>query len=1677
MKIKKTGFGSNLIIASLFAILFAYQTQAQNKYGFEWIRTYQPYFKIKVSQRGLFKIDSAALSSWNGKDPRKFQLFKNGKEQAIFVSGESDGVFNATDFIEFYGTPNDGSLDQFLYRTNAEQPQMFRSIFSDTGIYFLTLLPDTSLVQPLRISAFTDTDYGNYTPEPKLIITQQIVPQEDYYYGAYLPADEKYYLSEYGDAEGMMSALIGQGQSRYYTFQTPFVTNGISAEAEIKIIGASDFFLPNATQANHHVKIFTIANNQTPVLIIDTTFRGYGEQKFTRSILSSQLGDSTRFLVQVINDIGVSSDFIGVSYIQLSYTRNTLFNGSKLEECVLNTSISGAKTLLQINNFIGSEPILWDLKTNSRAVGTKNSNQAQFLLPYSPGLRTLVLANGQTNLSSNQLLPISFAAPNPNNTYQYLLISNKQLQSSAENYKTYRSNKYKTYLAYVEDLSDYYTYGNFHPLAIRRFCEHIYKEQTTPPQFLLLLGRGYQNNLLKADPKNNALNLVPAIGVPSSDHLFTNGFSLTNGAPAIATGRIPAATNTEANNYLQKIIYLETNSDSIQNWRKHYLHLSGGSYESQQISFKYQLQSLANAVIDKPVGGNVFSYYKSSTAPTDNNLEGKLIGHLNDGVNLMTFYGHGSLTVLDMSFGSINDLLPNHHTAFYYFNGCNIGNANDVDPLGTGLVYGKDYICADAKGAIGWLAHTNFTFTNHLEYQMEQLYNQFSYQKYGKEIGLQIKAALEITSQTNEAFARSHALQLLLQGDPAFTLYSPTKPDYKIANEDLFISPSNASVQNDSLAVGIILHNLAKAQTDTLEIKVTRKLPDNSIIEYLLSPIMGPNYLDTVYAWIKPLLKKDIGNNQFDVEINPSKKIDEIAFTNNQASINYFLPGSGLQAIMPLPYAIISSDTVSLLVQNNNLFAEANEYLFEIDTSLTFLETSPFYRKSEVITANHLAKWDVPLTSNDSMVYYWRAKLNLPESEGGIWVTQSFVHINQGPEGWHQRKYQQIRNASAQTFIEFNDTTNKIEFSNNELVLGIENRRWDHRRMGVVIPYLLNAGVGTCISQGVVVLIFEPFQVDFPYELPNYPFNCAFVQNNKQDQSIRYYPFNTNTLSGEQELARLIDSVPEGYYVAMFSRYSTNIPNWAPSTKTLFGKIGSQKAEQIKSQNTAWAVIGKKGEPIGFATEDTVINNTLPSTLPPSPSDIQDENYLRIKRNIKLKWYQGNFVSAPIGPAQKYNEINLNIREEDPVISGRWWLNVIGVTSSGKDTVLLSNQTGNKIDIAWVDSKNIPFIKLQFNCVDSTYRTPHQIDFWQVSFEPTPELSVDINPQYSFHSDVLSQGDTLLLSLPMINLGKRTLDTTYASLEISDVNRLIPYSTLVKVPPIGSGQNYVLNQKIPTHILQGINTLQINLNASKQPEERTYLNNFYKKSFLVNGDVANPFLEVTFDGKRIMNRDFVSPTPIIRISSTDKNTFLLQKDTSTFELYLLRPKTLDYERVNMNSNEVQFIPAIEGKNEAMLLYQPEKLPDGIYSLKVQAIDASGNKAGVNDYEIDFNVLNKSTISQFYPYPNPFTTQMRFVYTLTGSKIPDQLLIRILTINGKIVREIRKEEFGPMYFGSNVSEFAWDGTDQYGDRLANGVYLYQVFTKIEGNSIENRGTNAKEEASFFVNGTGKIYLMK
>jgi hypothetical protein len=228
-----------------------------------------------------------------------------------------------------------------------------------------------------------------------------------------------------------------------------------------------------------------------------------------------------------------------------------------------------------------------------------------------------------------------------------------------------------------------------------------------------------------------------------------------------------------------------------------------------------------------------------------------------------------------------------------------------------------------------------------------------------------------------------------------------------------------------------------------------------------------------------------------------------------------------------------------------------------------------------------------------------------------------------------------------------------------------------------------------------------------------------------------------------------------------------------------------------------------------------------------------------------------------------------------------------------------------------------------------------------------------------------------------------------------------------------------------------------------------------------------------------MNGEIVSAKPEILVTLKDENKYLALNDTSLFEMHLTNLTTGQTKRINFGIQEnpqeiVEWIPAELPENSCKIIYKPIFTEDGTYRLQVQAKDVAGNISGDNCYVIDFKVITKSTITNLMNYPNPFSSCTRFVFELTGSEIPDELEIEIFTITGKIVKRIYLEELGPITIGQNITQYAWDGCDTYGDKLANGVYFYTVKAKLNGEEIEKRDVGTDK---YFKREVGKMYILR
>lgn len=381
---------------------------------------------------------------------------------------------------------------------------------------------------------------------------------------------------------------------------------------------------------------------------------------------------------------------------------------------------------------------------------------------------------------------------------------------------------------------------------------------------------------------------------------------------------------------------------------------------------------------------------------------------------------------------------------------------------------------------------------------------------------------------------------------------------------------------------------------------------------------------------------------------------------------------------------------------------------------------------------------------------------------------------------------------------------------------------------------------------------------------------------------------------------------------------------------------------------------------------------------------------------------------------------------------------------------------------------------IRANFIDNTDRTPAQIVKWKFIYDETPEATINPEIKYSFLKEKIQEGDSIRWDIGYQNLSKYKSDSVNVYYTLTKPDRSVIKLKAGKIEELAPGANTSFNIKLPTLGLAGNNLLKLDFSPINDKDSYNF-NNYIQQNFTVTKDNKEPIVDVAFDGKHIMNGEIVSPQPNIIVNLNDENSFILLKDTTVMNIYL-KSATGSYKRIAYSAGLLNFTPASSStNNKATVTYKPSKLEDGVYTFMVEAKDASGNINSSNNYTVDFEVVNESAITHFYPYPNPFTTSMKFVFTLTGDKIPDKIKVQIMTVTGKIVREVFKEELGNIRIGNNISDFTWDGTDMYGDRLANGVYFYKVIVENNDKSeIKHRRTTTD---NYFKQNTGKIYLMK
>lgn len=143
------------------------------------------------------------------------------------------------------------------------------------------------------------------------------------------------------------------------------------------------------------------------------------------------------------------------------------------------------------------------------------------------------------------------------------------------------------------------------------------------------------------------------------------------------------------------------------------------------------------------------------------------------------------------------------------------------------------------------------------------------------------------------------------------------------------------------------------------------------------------------------------------------------------------------------------------------------------------------------------------------------------------------------------------------------------------------------------------------------------------------------------------------------------------------------------------------------------------------------------------------------------------------------------------------------------------------------------------------------------------------------------------------------------------------------------------------------------------------------------------------------------------------------------------------------------------------LYLVPSLNDGDHTITVQATDNDGLQS--TEQALHVHVSHDFVINTLGSYPDPFATQMFIAYEIKGIPFAEDVELRIYTVSGKLARVLRfpsnepDRTFGFLKGGTGTPtslgyhEIWWDGRDDGGVDVANGVYFYKLIVKTKDDS--------------------------
>ncbi len=665
-----------------------------------------PVYRVVISSPGIHRLSHSYLSSnapgLLGVDPRTLKMLNKGVEVPIRVVGESDGVFNTADYMEFYG---EGLLDEPPLLVNYEiiggNDIMQVNDFTDENIYHVfgeagthARIPDLSGTfnpVPPAADAFDETIHREFDTRwfpdgfnPPYVQNPFLGENG----GSFVP-DPNAADCGYLNASGVHTLATRLGPSTtsgnvacaacdLNLVDLDPNSSGDTATVRVRMRGASS----EAGVAPDHMTVAQVG--EVPAQSSTLCWDGAGIAEQTVGVPQSALSSGEGVYVgQPGLDATMDDEFLFLDWLEVDYKRRLRLAGAALVRAGY-TNVDRTYTMSGFPTSTAADMVVYDIsrKVASSSVpsprrvtgGTVGGSGGDFTLRFTLSLDASLDPNDERVLAGagagGFMTPDRIEeATGPNlvdttNEADMLVITHPDVvgdppTSTFTSYIAHRESVsgLNLQVVMIRDVYDYFSNGLETPEAFRTFLAYAVDNwkglsgTAAPPSYVMLVGDvslDFKDNISDVDWINHVPTFLllqnnPVIDYYASD-TYISAFIGGDQLPDIHLGRISVRNPSQVDTVFDKMMDYDV-SPPPGSWRSHGAILSDrGKNPAETVDFESQQTALWNTYFQPPYTGELLFY------DDPNYMNGTFVPAWRDdfvqvadgGASLTSYLGHGA---------------------------------------------------------------------------------------------------------------------------------------------------------------------------------------------------------------------------------------------------------------------------------------------------------------------------------------------------------------------------------------------------------------------------------------------------------------------------------------------------------------------------------------------------------------------------------------------------------------------------------------------------------------------------------------------------------------------------------------------------------------------------------------------------------------------------------------------------------------------------------------------------------------------------------------------------------------------------------------------------------------------------------------------------------------------------